>query len=165
MAGGPSDAGADRAADGVRVTPAPSLDPVPALVSEPPPTAPRPALSGYRSVLRNRRFLLFEGSSILASTGYAVYSISIPWIAFLNTGSFFVVGIVLFLELGVYALTFVFAPLVDRAADKRIIFLIGYPIQAVAAVVLAYTASRGELSLGLLLVLVVVLAVAWDFEW
>ncbi len=128
------------------------------------PAAPSPP-GGYRTVLRNRRFLLYEGSAILSSTGYAVYSISIPWIAYLNSGSFLVVGLVLFLELGVYALTFLIAPLVDRAADKRVIFLIGYPIQAVAAGVLAYTASRGELHLGLLLALVAILSVAWDFEW
>jgi Transmembrane secretion effector len=133
----------------------------PTVGGPPPPKGP----GGYRTVLRNRRFLLYEGSAILASTGYAVYSISIPWIAYLNSGSFLVVGLVLFLELGVFALTFLVAPLVDRAADKRVIFLIGYPVQAVAAGVLAYTASRGELGLGLLLGLVVVLSLAWDFEW
>ena len=126
---------------------------------------PPPLRGGYRTVLRNRRFLLYESSAILATTGYAVYVISIPWIAYLNSGSFLVVGLVIFLELGVYALTFVVAPLVDRAADKRVIFLIGYPIQAVAAVVLAYAASHAELHLPLLLGLVAVLSVAWDFEW
>jgi predicted MFS family arabinose efflux permease len=120
---------------------------------------------GYRSVLRNRRFLLYQASGILASTGYAVYSISIPWIAYLNSGSLVVVGLVLFLEIGVYAFTFLAAPIVDRAVDKRTIFLIGYPIQAVAAVVLADSAARGELHLPLLLALVAVLSVAWDFEW
>lgn len=126
---------------------------------------PSGARGGYRSVLRNRRFLLYEAAGILSSTGYAVYSISIPWIAYLNSGSFLVVGLVLFLELGVYALTFLVAPLVDRATDKRVIFLIGYPIQAIAALVLAYAASHGELHLDLLLALVAVLSVAWDFEW
>jgi predicted MFS family arabinose efflux permease len=137
-------------------------------VSPPDPTAPRGlprSTAGYRTVLRNRRFLLYTSSGILASTGYAVYAISIPWIAYLNSGSFFVVGLVLFLEIGVYALTFLAAPIVDRAADKRTILLIGYPIQAVAAVVLAYSAAHGELHLPLLLLLVAVLSVAWDFEW
>jgi hypothetical protein len=135
----------------------------PVAPAEAPP--PAPGAGGYRSVLRNRRFLVYQASGILSSTGYAVYSISIPWIAYLNSGSFLVVGLVLFLELGVYALTFLAAPLVDRAADKRLIFLVGYPIQAVAAGGLAYAASRGELHLGLLLALVAVLSVAWDFEW
>ncbi|MCI4372338.1 MAG: hypothetical protein L3K02_01645 [Thermoplasmata archaeon] len=142
----------------------PDSIPVPPAVATGPPAGPG-LPGGYRSVLRNRRFLLYQGSVILASSGYAVYSISIPWIAYLNSGSFIVVGLVLFLELGIYALTFLVAPLVDRAADKRVIFLIGYPIQAVAATVLAYTASRGELHLVLLLVLVAILSVAWDFEW
>jgi hypothetical protein len=126
---------------------------------------PAPAVAGYRAVLRNRKFLLYQSSGILASTGYAVYAISIPWIAYLNSGSFLVVGLVLFLELGVYALTFLVAPLVDRAADKRTILLIGYPIQAVAAVILAEAAAHGALHLPLLLGLVAVLSVAWDFEW
>ncbi len=120
---------------------------------------------GYGGVLGNRRFLVYEASAIAASTGYAVYSISIPWIAYLNSGSYLVVGFVLFLEFGVYTLTFLVAPLVDRAADKRWIFVIGYPIQAVAAGILAYSASVGHLSLPLLFALVTVLAVAWDFEW
>jgi DHA3 family macrolide efflux protein-like MFS transporter len=116
-------------------------------------------------VLRNRKFLLYEASAIASTTGYAVYSIAIPWLAYLNSGSFLVVGLVLFLEIGIYSLTFLAAPLVDRAEDKRFVFLIGYPIQAVAAGILAYAAAHGELSLGLLLLLVSVLAVAWDFEW
>jgi len=129
------------------------------------PTTAPPRVGGYRSVLRNRRFLIYQASGILSSTGYAVYSISIPWIAYVYSGSFVIVGLVLFLEIGVYAFTFLAAPLVDRAADKRIVFLVGYPIQAVAAVVLAYAAAHGELQLPLLLVLVAVLSVAWDFEW
>ncbi|MCI4365887.1 MAG: hypothetical protein L3K10_07525 [Thermoplasmata archaeon] len=121
--------------------------------------------SGYRSVLRNRRYLLYQASAIASTTGYAVYSIAIPWLAYVTTGSFVAVGLVLFLEIGVYSLTFLAAPLVDRAADKRLIFLIGYPIQAVAAAGLAFAAAHGELTLPLLLVVVVVLAIGWDFEW
>jgi hypothetical protein len=166
MSGRRTDAGLRRGSGGESVTGAIGPDPVPAPPLFPtglPPTAP--PRTGYRSVLRNRRFLLYQSSAILSSTGFAVYSISIPWIAYVNSGSFLVVGLVLFLELGVYALTFLFAPLVDRAVDKRTVFLIGYPIQAVAAAVLAYTASRGELHLPLLLLLVAVFSVAWDFEW
>jgi hypothetical protein len=131
--------------------------------SEPTPVAP--VRGGYRAVLRNRKFLTYEGSAILATTGYAVYAISIPWIAYTSSGSFFIVGLVLFLEIGIYALTFLFAPLVDRAADKRLILVLGYPIQAAAAGTLAYTASRGELHFDLLLVLVAVLAIVWDVDW
>ena len=74
-------------------------------------------------------------------------------------------GLVLFVEVGIYALTFLVAPLVDRMPDKRGILLVGFPIQAVAALVLGLSASRGELHLPLLLGIVAVLSVIWDFEW
>ncbi|HTS33316.1 MAG TPA: hypothetical protein VMI55_05190 [Thermoplasmata archaeon] len=136
--------------------------PVPGAEVESRPGHPRP---GFRSVLANRRYLLFEASVITATTGYSVYAVSIPWLAFENSGSLLVVGLVLFVELGVYALTFLVAPLVDRIADKRTILVVGFPVQAVAAVILAVAAARGELQLPLLLGLVGVLAVVWDFEW
>jgi hypothetical protein len=129
------------------------------------PELPAGATSGFRSVLRNRRYLTYQAGVTAASTGYAVYAISIPWLALENTGSFLVVGLVLFVELGIYAVTFLAAPVVDRVADKRIIFLVGFPIQVVAALAIAVLAARGELHLPLLLGLVGVLAVAWDFEW
>jgi hypothetical protein len=135
--------------------------PVPAPAPAPPPAR----LHGYRAVLRNRRYLLYQSAAIIATTGYSVYAISIPWLAYQNSRSFLVVGLVLFVEVGVYALTFLVAPLVDRTPDKRVIFLIGFPLQAVAAVGLGYAASHGELGLPLLLGLVAVLSIAWDFEW
>ncbi|HLM91904.1 MAG TPA: hypothetical protein VK424_07670 [Thermoplasmata archaeon] len=127
--------------------------------------APGATTRGFRSILANRRYLLYQSSVIVATTGYSVYAVSIPWLAFQNSGSFLVVGLVLFVEVGIYALTFLVAPWVDRTADKRAIFLVGFPIQAVAALILGFTASRGELHLPLLLGLVAVLSVIWDFEW
>jgi len=130
-----------------------------------PGVAPEGTTQGFRSVLANRRYLLYQSAAIIASTGYSVYAVSIPWLTYQNSGSFLVVGLVLFVEVGVYALTFLVAPLVDRMEDKRVVFLLGFPIQAVAAVALGVAASRGELHLPLLLGLVTVLSVVWDFEW
>jgi hypothetical protein len=120
---------------------------------------------GWRELLRNRRFLLFEGTSTFASAGYAVYSVSVLFLAYGLTGSLLIAGLVLFIEYGVYTATFLIAPLVDRARDKRTILLICYPIQAVAAGVLALTLHDGTLSVGLLLSLVFALAFLWDFVW
>ncbi len=136
--------------------------PVPGADVEAPPGHPR---SGFRSVLANRRYLLFEASVIAATTGYSVYAVSIPWLAFENSRSLLVVGLVLFVELGVYSLTFLAAPVVDRVADKRTILVVGFPVQAGAALTLAVAAARGDLQLPLLLGLVGLLAVVWDFEW
>jgi Transmembrane secretion effector len=140
--------------------------PGPPLPAEPAaPATPPPVRGSYRTVVRNRRYLIYQSSAIASSTGYAVYSVAIPWLAYQNSGSFLVVGLVLFVETGLYSLTFLVAPFVDRAADKRRIFQIGYPIQAAAAVALALASARGDLGLPLLLGLVALLAILWDFEW
>jgi hypothetical protein len=158
-----SDGGADGATPSSVLSP-PGLGTVPLGPNRPEPEA-KPVRGSYRTVLRNRRYVTYESSAIATSTGYAVYSIAIPWLAYQSSGSFLVVGLVLFAEIGIYSLTFLCAPLVDRTADKRWVFVIGYPIQAAAAVTLGWASGRGELSLPLLLGLVSVLAVAWDFEW
>ena len=115
--------------------------------------------------MHNRRFVLLTASGSLAGAGYAVYSISVLFLAYGLTGNLLVVGTVLFIETGVYTLTFLVAPLVDRAFDKRTVLLVCYPIQAAAAATLAIGLKDGTLSVPLLLGLVVVLALGWDFVW
>ncbi|MGP8072173.1 MAG: hypothetical protein ACLPZM_03475 [Thermoplasmata archaeon] len=146
------------------IEPADVLPPTPQVV---PGVAAVPGgpVRGFRAILSNRRYLLYQSAVIVATTGYSVYAVSIPWLAFENSGSFLVVGLVLFLEVGIYALTFLVAPWVDRISDKRRILLVGFPIQVVAALLLGVFAARGELHLPLLLGLVAVLAVVWDFDW
>ena len=123
------------------------------------------ATSGYRELLRNRRWLLWETSATLSSVGYSVYAIAIPWFAYRYTASFLLVGVVLFVEVGIYALSFLTGPLVDRARDKRTIYLACYPAQAVAAALLGVAIGRGFLSIALLLGLVAFVSVLWDFTW
>ncbi len=120
---------------------------------------------GWRELFRNRRFLLFEATAGFASAGYAIYSVSVLFLAYGLTGNLLIAGLVLFIEYGVYTATFLFAPIVDRAKDKRTILLACYPVQAAAAVTLAATLRTGTLSIPLLLVLVFVLALMWDFVW
>ena len=120
---------------------------------------------GWKELLGNRRFLLFQTTGAFAGAGYAVYSVSVLFLAYGLTGNLLIAGLVLFIEYGVYTATFLIAPLVDRARDKRTILLACYPVQAVAATTLAITLRTGTLSTPLLLVLVFVLAVMWDFVW
>jgi len=131
------------------------------------PSAPEeePEGGGVREVLRNRRFLLLEASGAFASAGYAVYSVSVLFLAYGITGNLLVAGGVLFLEYGIYTATFLIAPLVDRAADKRTILLVCYPLQAAAAGLLALGLFERHLTVAELLGLVAVLAVLWDFVW
>ncbi len=121
--------------------------------------------SRYADLLRNRRFVLYTISSTLANTGYAVYAISVPWLTLSFSRSFLLVGLVLFAEFGVYALTFAVAPWVDRVRDKRTIFLLCYPLQALAAGLIGLSLFDHFLTPGLLIGLVLVISFLWDFPW
>ncbi|HLN51879.1 MAG TPA: hypothetical protein VK455_07505 [Thermoplasmata archaeon] len=120
---------------------------------------------GWLELFHNRRFLLLEATGSFAGAGYAVYSVSILFFAYTVTHSLAVAGAVLFIEYGVYTATFLVAPLVDRARDKRTILLLCYPVQAAAAGGLAVGIRTATLSVPVLLALVLVLAVLWDFVW
>lgn len=123
------------------------------------------ATGGYWELLRNRRWLLWEVSATTASVGYSVYAISIPWFAYQFSGNFLIVGLVLFVEVGVYSLTFLAGPLVDRARNKRSIYLACYPAQAAAAAFLGFAIAEGFLSIALLVGLIAFISFLWDFTW
>jgi hypothetical protein len=120
---------------------------------------------GYASLLRRPRFRFFFFSQTTGDAGYAVYSISVLWLAFRLTGSVFVAGLVLFVEFGIYSLSFVAGPFVDRVRDLRSVLLIGYPLQAIGAAVIGFALAAGVLSVGLLLGLVVGISFLWTFTW
>lgn len=120
---------------------------------------------GYRELLRYRRFVLYELSASAAGVGYSVYAISVPWLAWDLSGSFLLVGAVLFVEYGVYTATFLLAPWVDRARDKRTIFLVCYPAQAAVALALGGALADHMLSTPVLVGGVALLSLLWDFVW
>jgi hypothetical protein len=126
---------------------------------------PRASLAGYRTVFRNRRFRWYFASQATGDAGYAVYAIAVPWLALRISGSLAIAGLVLGVEFGVYALSFLAGPVVDRVADLRTILLVGYPIQGAIALLLGYLAVTGALTVPVLLVLVVALSWVWDFTW
>ncbi|MCI4370874.1 MAG: MFS transporter, partial [Thermoplasmata archaeon] len=116
-------------------------------------------------MFRNRRFRWYFASQATGDAGYAVYAIAIPWLALRISGSLAVAGVVLGVEFGVYALSFLAGPVVDRVADLRTILLVGYPLQGALALLLGYLAATGALTVPVLLVLVVALSWLWDFTW
>ena len=97
--------------------------------------------------------------------GYSVYAISIVWLTYTVTHDLFSVGVVLFIESAAYTFTFLTGPIVDRVRNQRTIFIASYPIQAVAAAVIALGVWRGFLTVPLLYALVAVLAILWDMTW
>jgi hypothetical protein len=116
-------------------------------------------------LFRQRRFAWFFLSQATGDAGYAIYTIAIPYLAFRISGSFAIAGLVLGVEFGVYALSFLAGPVVDKVADLRTILLVGYPVQGVVALLLGYLAATGALTVPVLLVLVVALSVPWNFTW
>jgi hypothetical protein len=116
-------------------------------------------------VLRNRQYLIFLASSNASMMGYSVYAISIVWLTYTVTHDLFAVGVVLFIESAAYTLTFLTGPIVDRVRNQRTIFIASYPIQAVAAALVAFGVWRGFLTVPLLYALVAVLAILWDMTW
>jgi hypothetical protein len=120
---------------------------------------------GFRSVLRNRPYLLWLASANAASVGYSVYAISIVWLTYTVTHSYTVVGVVLFVEYAAYAGTFLLGPFVDRVQNQRTVYLVCYPVQAASAVLLGVAARGGFLTVPLLLGLIVLISTLWDLAW
>lgn len=116
-------------------------------------------------LLRNRAFLLLQARGTAAAVGYTVYLATVLWLSYRLSGGIFLAGVVVAVELVVYTLTFLAAPLVDRVVDKRSVYLLCYPVQAVAAFALGVTYFWHLLTVPLLLALVALLAVLWDFTW
>lgn len=125
-----------------------------------PPPEPR-----RRDLWRNRAFRWFFASEFVGSTGYALYAVAVVWLAVERTGSYALAGAVLALEFGIYAMSFLIAPLVDRARNLRRVALAGYLGQAILAAALALSISGSFFSPLLLLALVAGLSVVWDFTW
>jgi MFS family permease len=120
---------------------------------------------GYRSVLRNRRFVLYLGMTAADNVGYSLSIVAVLWLAYQSSHNLLAASVVLFLQSAVYASTFLFGPLVDRARDKRTVFAVSYGVQAAAAVGLAASNALGLLTLPLLFALVAAISVAQDFSW
>ena len=71
----------------------------------------------------------------------------------------------LFVQYGIYSMTFLVGPFVDRVPDKRTVFLIGLPLQALIAALVGIAVLKGSLSVALLLGAVVAMAALDDFWW
>jgi len=115
------------------------------------------------ALLRNRTFLLFQGRATANAVGYGVYLGTVLWISYLLTGGILWSGIIIGIQTAIFTLTFLIGPLVDRAHDKRAVFLVCYPLQATLAVGLALSYSTKSLSIALLVLIVVLFAIIYDF--
>ncbi len=99
----------------------------------------------------------------MSSVSYTLYIGTILWLTYRLSGGIFLSGAVIGVQSVVFTLTFLISPLVDRLYDKRWAFVLCYPAQAALAVAVGVTYAAGVLSVPVLLVIVVLLAVLWDF--
>ncbi|MCI4347317.1 MAG: hypothetical protein L3J97_01695 [Thermoplasmata archaeon] len=123
---------------------------------------PRQTL-GLLDFLKDRSFQLFQARGTVSSVSYTLYIGTVLWLTYLLSGGIFLAGVVLGVQAVVFTLTFLFSPLVDRVYDKRWVFVLCYPVQAGLAAALGVTYAAGVLTRPLLLVIVVLLALLWDF--
>jgi MFS family permease len=121
--------------------------------------------TGFGSLVRNRRFVLWMASVFCGGLGYFAWSISVLWLAYQLTGNLVVTALVLSVQYTIYAITFIAGPFVDRVSDKRRIYLVVYPIEAATVAVVGFAIRTGTLSVALLLASVVVMAILDDFWW
>ncbi|HEY6239038.1 MAG TPA: MFS transporter [Thermoplasmata archaeon] len=123
------------------------------------------ATARYARLFGRRSFRYFFVSFGLGEAGYAVYAIGVLWLAVTVSHSALVTGLVLAVEFGVYSLSFLAGPIIDRTRDLRTILVIGYPVQAALALLLGVLALEGLLTVPLLFLLIVALSIVWDFTW
>ncbi|MCI4335757.1 MAG: MFS transporter [Thermoplasmata archaeon] len=118
-----------------------------------------------RDLWRNRSFRWFFASEFVGNTGYALYAVAVVWLAVERTGSYALAGAVLGLEFGIYALSFLIGPLVDRARNLRQVAILGYAGQALLATGLGLLSRTDALTPPVLLAFVAGLSIVWDFTW
>ena len=121
--------------------------------------------SGLRSLLTDRPFSLWLGSQVTSNLGYSAWSISVLWLAYQISGTLLLSALVLFVQYGIYSVTFLAGPFVDRAEDKRTIFLVVLPLQAIVAGLVGFSLVSGSPPALLLLGAVAAMAVLDDFWW
>lgn len=127
-------------------------------------TETRPS-GGYASLLHDRRVILAVASIAIGDGGYSVFAIAVLWVSFQLSGNLAVTGLVLLVESGMYSITFIAGPTVDRARNLRSVLITAYGLQAAIGLALGITLAAGVLTVPVLLVLVGALALVWDFTW
>src|SRR5256885_640293 len=132
-------------------------------IGEPKPTTSAPPVLRPGELLRTRTFWLFQARGTVSNVSYTVSLGTTLWLTSRLSGGIFLSGIVIGVQTVVFTLPFLISPLVDRLYNKRWVFILCYPLQTALALVLALTYAGGVLTVPILFVIVVLLAVLWDF--
>lgn len=110
-------------------------------------------------------YLAYNARIAATNFGYTLYMITIPAYSFVLSGSILFTGLVLFVEYGIYAVTFVTGPIVDRVRDKRFLIAASQAGIGISAILLGLLMHGGNPGRVAFLILVGVIALCWDFVW
>ncbi len=117
------------------------------------------------ALLANKYFLAYCAKTSASSLGYTLYMITIPAYAFLISRSIIFTGIVLFIEYGIYSMTFLAGPIVDKVRDKRSILSASEIGIGIAALILGLTMLYDSGNKYILLPIIGLIAALWDVAW
>lgn len=117
------------------------------------------------SLIRNGLFILYNAKISATNFGYTLYMITIPAFSYLVSGNIVFTGLTLFVEYGIYSMTFLVGPIVDRVEDKRIIIIVSEVVIAFCSIILGLVMEQGVFNRELFLSLVAAISIGWDFVW
>ncbi len=117
------------------------------------------------SLLHNRRFILYNSKNSFVNIGYNLYQITIPFFSFIYFHSIVFTGIILFVEYGIYTLTFLSGPIVDKVEDRRYIMFLSEIVIGISALILALLIHIGRLNEYIFIAIVAFMAIGHDIMW
>ncbi len=117
------------------------------------------------SLLRNGKFLIFNARLSATNFGYTLYMITVPAYSFVLTKSILFTGLALFVEYGIYSVTFWAGPITDRMKDKRFIIMLSEAGIGACSLFLAWLTLNGNVDRYTFLLLIGVIALFWDIIW
>lgn len=113
----------------------------------------------------NRKFVIYNAKISFSSFGYTLYLITIPAYSYIFSGSIIFTGITLFVEYGIYALTFLAGPIVDRVVDKRYVIICAEGAVSVTTLVFGILIHLDRLTPEIFLAIVAIIAICDDIVW
>ncbi len=117
------------------------------------------------SLLRNSKFIIFNARLSATNFGYTLYMITVPAYSYVLTNSILFTGLTLFVEYGIYSVTFWAGPLTDRMRDKRFIIMISEAGIGACSLLLGWLTLIGNIDRYTFLLLIGVIAFFWDIIW
>ena len=132
--------------------------------SSPDASAPPPWLRRFPRVFRHRNYRLFYAGQGVALMGAWVQTVALSWLVYRLTHSVFLLGLVSFVAQAPIFFITPFAGMIADRHDRRLVFIITRALCMVQAAVLTVLTLTGNVGIGTLLALALVLGVITAVE-